>query len=375
MGDPTPSDKLGIGRTLTDILRRVRNLEKSIRRRLAVASLFASGDIGSGGAVTGASVSAFGPVSGSTVNASVSMSAPTGEFDDGLVSQDVRERVLAENVAAVYVDEAGQLGTMPSTRKLKDVAGTYAVDMAKWLSLPLYQYTYKADPQKRMQVGFLADDMHNAGLREFCLYDRAGNLQGMRTDQLVAGLHSAYIQSRATSIARLTAVEQANTTVTDRVTTLEGKQGGYATGTDLTTLTGRVTTLEGKQSTYALATDLTSLTTRVTTAETNATALTARVKALEDAAKTKLRQRVTSASMAALTVLNSSQTLTVTWPTAFADNNYTPTIVSVTPPSGVLTSISARITAQTTTTVTLLVFTAGIAVSAGTTVTVDGLHL
>jgi hypothetical protein len=330
-----------------------------------------------------------GSFTGTSATMSDSVTASVGVFNGGMASTDVRQRVLSTNFAAVYVDQTGQIGIAPSTRSKKNVGDVYAVDMAKWLTLPLYQYTYKDDPTHRMQVGFLADDLEAAGLTEFCLYDINGKLQGLRTDQLIAGLHSAYTQSRVQSQARLSSYEQSNanlsagltstqksvtdlttrvaidetaaTALTTRVTTLESRQPSYAAASDLTALTGRVTTLEGRQASYALATDVTALTTRV--------------KALEDANKTRLRQRVTSATMAALTVLNSSATVTITWPTAFADANYTPTIVSVTPPSGVLTSISARITGQTATTCTVLVYTAGIALSAGTTVTVDGIHL
>lgn len=380
MGDPTPADRLGIGRTLTDILRRVRNIEKSIRRRLTVASLFASGDLSAGGNVTGANVAAFATVSGTSVNASVSMASPRASFDNELASLGVRNNPLTDNPIALAVDANGDFGYIPSSQEMKTVLGDYMVDMSAWLSQSLKRFTYVGDPDGRVSVGWLAEDLDAAGLREFVVYAKDGTIQGVRVETLVAGLHSAYVQSRVQSQSRLTAMEQSVATSASNVTAVQKSVTDLTmrVGTDetaATALTGRVTTLEGKQSSYALGTDLTALTTRVTTAETTANALAARVKALEEAAKTKLRQRVTSTSMAALTVLNSSQTVTITWPTAFADANYTPTIVSVTPPSGVLTTINARVTAQTATTVTLLVYTSGIAVSAGTTITVDGIHL
>lgn len=359
MGDPTPADRLGIVRTINDTLRRVRNLEKSIRRRLAVAALFASGDVSAGGDVSGANVAAFASVSGSMVNASVSMAAPRGSFDSELASLGVRNNPLTNNPIALAVDANGDFGYIPSSQEMKTVLGDYTVDMAAWLSQGLKRFTYVGDPDARVSVGWLAEDLDAAGLREFVVYAKDGTIQGVRVETLVAGLHSAYVQSRAQSQARLNAVEQSVSTSTKSVTDLATRV--TADETAATALATRVTTLEGKQSSYALSTDL--------------VALTARVKALEDANKTKLRQRITSTTMGALTVLNSSQTLALTWPTAFADVNYTPTIVSVTPPNGVLTSISARITGQTATTVTVLVYTAGIAVSAGTVVTVDGIHV
>lgn len=371
--------------------RRVAELERTFRIRFsalsraikkmsaaAVNTSSVQADMFLGGTYTGTSTTMSGPVVGSR-----------GVFPVGVSSTGARNNPLTNNPIALAVDADGSFGYIPSSQEMKIITGDYTVDMAGWLNQHLRTFTYAGDPTNRVSVGWIAEDLDAAGLHEFVVYSKDGKIQGVRVETLVAGLHSAYVQSRTQSLGRLTAVEKsasdstkaittAQSSITDlttrvatdetaatalngRVTTLEGRQSGYASGTDLTALTGRVTTLEGKQSTYALGTDLTALATRV--------------KALEDANKTKLRQRVTSATMGALTVLNSSTTVTITWPTAFADVNYTPTIVSVTPPGGVLTSISARITAQTTTTCTLLVYTSGIAVSAGTSIVVDGVHL
>jgi hypothetical protein len=371
--------------------RRVTELERTTRIRLralsnAIKKL-------SQAAINTSSVQADqflgGSFTGSTITLSGPVAASQGVFPVGVSSTGARNNPLTNNPIALAVDANGDFGYIPSSQEMKVIAGDYAVDMASWLSMPLKRFTYIGDPSGRVSVGWLAEDLDKAGLREFVVYAKDGTIQSVRVETLVAGLHSAYVQSRTQSQARLAAMEQtvaasassvtaaqssvtdlanrvstdetAATALTGRVTTLEGRQSGYASGTDLTALTTRVTTLEGRQSSYALASDV--------------TALTARVKALEDANKTKLRQRVTSATMGALTVLNSSTTLTITWPTAFADANYTPTIVSITPPGGVLTSVSARITAQTATTCTLLVYTAGIAISAGTSIVVDGVHL
>lgn len=371
--------------------RRVAELERTFRIRLralsnaikklssaAINTSSVQADMFLGGTFTGTLATMSGPVVGSQ-----------GVFPAGVSSTGARNNPLTNNPIALAVDADGSFGYIPSSQEMKIVTGDYTVDMSAWLNQHLRTFTYAGDPTNRVSVGWMAEDLDAAGLHEFVVYSKDGRIQGVRVETLVAGLHSAYVQSRTQSLARLTAVEKsasdstkaitaAQTSVTDlatrvatdetaatalngRVTTLEGRQSGYASGIDVTALTGRVTTLEGKQSSYAIATDV--------------TALAARVKALEDAAKTKLRQRVTSATMGALTVLNSSTTVTITWPTAFADANYTPTIVSVTPPGGVLTSVSARITGQTATTCTLFVYTAGIAISAGTSIVVDGVHL
>lgn len=348
--------------------RRVTELERTFRIRFsalsraikkmsaaAVNTSSVQADMFLGGTYTGTSTTMSGPVVGSR-----------GVFPVGVSSTGARNNPLTNNPIALAVDADGSFGYIPSSQEMKIITGDYTVDMAAWLNQHLRTFTYAGDPTNRVSVGWIAEDLDAAGLHEFVVYSKDGKIQGVRVETLVAGLHSAYVQSRTQSLGRLTAVEKSASDSTKAIATAQSSITDLTTRvatdeTAATALTGRVTTLEGKQSTYVLGTDLTALATRV--------------KALEDANKTKLRQRVTSATMGALTVLNSSTTVTITWPTAFADVNYTPTIVSVTPPNGVLTSVSARITAQTTTTCTLLVYTSGIAVSAGTSIVIDGIHL
>lgn len=127
--------------------------------------------------------------------------------DAGMASLGVRGNPLSNNPIAVAVDAAGNFGYIPSSQELKTVTGDYTVDMAAWLAQPLKTFTYTGDPTGRVAVGWLAENLHSAGLGEFVVYAPDGSIQGVRVETLIAGLHSAYIQSRAVSIARIAALE------------------------------------------------------------------------------------------------------------------------------------------------------------------------
>lgn len=204
MGDPTPADRLGIVRTLNDTLRRVRNLEKSIRRRLAVAALFASGDISAGGDVTGANVAAFNAVSGTYVNAGISMSAPTGEFSDAVQSGGVYNNALTGTTRPLAVDSTGQFGYVSSPARFKTNVQDAAHDPAKLLQIQVrtYQYVaeiaerdrraalppddpnYDADYQVATNLGLIAEELEALGLRDVVFYNADGTTAGVRYELL-----------------------------------------------------------------------------------------------------------------------------------------------------------------------------------------------
>lgn len=158
-----------------------------------------------------------GSFSGTTGTFSGAVAGTTGTFNSGMTSTNVRNNTLSTNYAAVYVDGNGRLGISPSTASKKNITGYYAVDMAKWLSLPIRTYAYKDDPAQTTRIGFIADDLVAAGLTEFVQYDTDGNLQGLRIDQLLYGLMSAYTQSRASTLKRIS--NQAHQTVVIPVAT------------------------------------------------------------------------------------------------------------------------------------------------------------
>lgn len=219
MGDPTPSDRLGIGRTLTDVLRRVRNLEKAVRRRLTVTGLFASGDVAAGGNVTGANVAAFAAVSGSSVSAALGVSGRTGTFSDGVQSAGVRTRTVTNSPVQLYVDADGNFGISASTRARKNIGDDYNVDMDKFLAIVLKNWTYKDKPFAS-GMGPIADDLDAAGLKEFVIYNLDGTIQGVRSDMLIIGLWSAYKQSRTATLAEFN--KRLVQTVTNSAMTLLG---------------------------------------------------------------------------------------------------------------------------------------------------------
>lgn len=169
----------------------------------------AASDITSGG-TTGAGFTVGGDlaVSGAAsstgaVTAGGDVTGQRGVFPTGVRSTGARANVVTTNYVAAYLDANGNLGYAPSTLASKNVHGLFQVDMAKWLNLPLYRFTYKDDPEAREVVGPLADDLHAAGLKEFVVYDEQGNIQGVRTETLLIGLWSAYVQSRAATLGRI----------------------------------------------------------------------------------------------------------------------------------------------------------------------------
>lgn len=199
MGDPTPSDRLGIGRRFDDMSRRMRNLEKSIRRRLSVSSLFSSGDVNAAGNVTGSNVASYSGITGLFLTVALAVKGLTGEFTNGVKSPGVRTTTLTNSPVQLYVDADGNLGVGASTRAKKNIGTDYAVDMQKFLAVQLKNWTYKDKPFAS-GMGPIADDLDAAGLKEFVIYNLDGSIQGVRSDMLIIGLWSAYVQSRTATL-------------------------------------------------------------------------------------------------------------------------------------------------------------------------------
>lgn len=219
MGDPTPSGPLGITTTLRDILKRLRNLEKAVRRRLTVTGLSASGSVSAGGDVTGANLAAYSGVTGLFVTAALAVKGLTGEFTNGLRSPGVRTTTLTNSPVQLYVDADGNLGVGASTRAKKNIGTDYKVDMTKFLAVVLKNWTYKDNPLAA-GMGPIADDLDAAGLKEFVIYNLDGSIQGVRSDMLIIGLWSAYVQSRTATLAEFD--KRMVQTVTNSAMTLLG---------------------------------------------------------------------------------------------------------------------------------------------------------
>lgn len=219
MGDPTPSGPLGITTTLRDILKRLRNLEKAVRRRLTVTGLSASGSVSAGGDVTGANLAAYSGVTGLFVTAALAVKGLTGEFTNGLRSPGVRTTTLTNSPVQLYVDADGNLGVGASTKAKKNIGTDYKVDMTKFLAVVLKNWTYKDNPLAA-GMGPIADDLDAAGLKEFVIYNLDGSIQGVRSDMLIIGLWSAYVQSRTATLAEFD--KRMVQTVTNSAMTLLG---------------------------------------------------------------------------------------------------------------------------------------------------------
>lgn len=171
------------------------------------------GKVGTADTIPQARIGADGQTQGQ-ITANGDVTGQRGVFPTGVRSTGARANVVTQNYVAAYLDANGNLGYAPSTLGSKNVLGSFQVDMQRWLNLPLYRFTYKDDPESREVVGPLADDLHAAGLKEFVVYDEAGNIQGVRTETLLIGLWSAYLQSRMATQARIGNMKYQKQTVT-----------------------------------------------------------------------------------------------------------------------------------------------------------------
>lgn len=122
--------------------------------------------------------------------------------DAGMASLGARTNTVTNSPVPLYVDAAGNFGISASTRARKNIGSDYKVDMAKFLAIALKNWSYIDNPSAT-GMGPIADDLDAAGLKEFVIYNLDGSIQGVRTDTLLMGLWSAYVQSRATTLARI----------------------------------------------------------------------------------------------------------------------------------------------------------------------------
>lgn len=120
----------------------------------------------------------------------------------GFTSPGVRTKTLTNSPVQVYVDATGSLGVSASTLAKKNITGSYAVDMNKFLAVDLKTWAYKDNPNAT-GMGPIADSLDAAGLSEFVIYNLDGSIQGVRSDMLIIGLWSAYVQSRMSTLTRI----------------------------------------------------------------------------------------------------------------------------------------------------------------------------
>jgi hypothetical protein len=147
--------------------------------------------------------------------------------DAGMASIGARTNTVTNSPVPLYIDAAGNLGVSASTRARKNIGSDYKVDMAKFLAIGLKNWSYIDNPAAT-GMGPIADDLDAAGLKEFVIYNLDGSIQGIRTDTLLMGLWSAYVQSRTTTLARIANQAYQTQTVTGMAALTLGGTKQYA---------------------------------------------------------------------------------------------------------------------------------------------------
>lgn len=161
-----------------------------------------AGKVDTTGTVAQSQIGATGQTQGQ-LTANGDVTGQRGIFPTGVRSTGARNNQVVTNYVAAYLDGNGNLGFAPSTKASKNDHGPYLVDMAKFLAIDLRMWSYKDDPAERIGMGPFAEDLDAAGLSEFVLYSDEGKIQGVRLESLVMGLWSAYVQSRTSTLARI----------------------------------------------------------------------------------------------------------------------------------------------------------------------------
>jgi hypothetical protein len=157
----------------------------------------AAGTLSAGGAITGASLNvggggvSGGAFSGSSLSCSGAVSGSTGTFNGGLVSTAVYSTVISGTRTATWTQNDGTMGTAPSSIRFKTNVEPVAWDDARFLAIMAASakyYQYKAELAKRDDptasgyvgpdyhvhtvVGYIAEELHAAGLWEVVIYER-----------------------------------------------------------------------------------------------------------------------------------------------------------------------------------------------------------
>jgi hypothetical protein len=163
----------------------------------AGTTIAAGGNISGGGFSTSGGVSASGnvsagaTVSGVNVSASGAVSGNTGTFNGGLFSTAAYSTVVSGTRTATWTQNDGTVGTAPSSIRFKT-----NVVLADWsearvlavLSASSKYYNYKSEVARRddpkspdyvgpdyhvhQEIGYIAEELHAAGLWEFVVYER-----------------------------------------------------------------------------------------------------------------------------------------------------------------------------------------------------------
>lgn len=112
----------------------------------------------------------------------------------------------------------GTLGYAPSLRALKQDIRDAAIDVSVWLSLPVQTFRYRSDVEENgddagERIGFIAEDLEEAGLEPWLYRSPDGDLQGVAYELLPLAHHEMIRAQKA----RIDDIER-------RLATLEGKE-------------------------------------------------------------------------------------------------------------------------------------------------------
>jgi hypothetical protein len=105
--------------------------------------------------------------------------------------------------AAVYVNSAGQLGVLASSERYKEDIETMSTSTQRLHQLRPVSYHLKTDPPGAIQYGLIAEEVDKV-YPELVIRDEAGNIQGVRYEELAPMLLSVVQQQTA----RLDALER-----------------------------------------------------------------------------------------------------------------------------------------------------------------------
>ncbi len=130
--------------------------------------------------------------------------------------------------AAVYVTSSGQLGVLASSERYKTDVAAIGANTDKLQRLRPVTFHLKSDPSGTRQYGLIAEEV-NKVYPELVIRDDAGNIQGVRYDEL-APLLLNEIQTQQTAMATLVALHEVDAVKLDtqaaKIASLEQRLSG-----------------------------------------------------------------------------------------------------------------------------------------------------
>lgn len=135
-----------------------------------------------------AKVASPGNINPGNVSASGHVSAPTARFDSGLSSVDVYNRVVSgAGYRATWTAVTGEIGYVPSSRRFKTDIEPHPFTLEQALALQTVVYRYHAripfaPDSTPVELGLIAEEVHDLGLTWLVDYDEEGKPFGVRYD-------------------------------------------------------------------------------------------------------------------------------------------------------------------------------------------------